>query len=583
MRTCSRCQTDIETGHRPPLWRRIRWDAPRTWLIVFSAVFGLILCFVGASYFFYNFYQPSKSPVVPFEPHAREAAGGEAEVRSLFTAQTPANRADAVSRLRRIGPDAAAALAAGLLDSMNGPRGSALTVQNQRAAVRLLGELGGPPQLDVLEQVQRIAALRDEAICSRAMLGDSRVVREAAALWQSQLQRVLFAARLVHLQSTELIAGRDAWHHAEWETFQRYADALRKLGPAGIEAAAAAYWDSWSWLGQNRGEGFSTALFEVAKPRRGDKLVLSFATQDEAREDVRAARRMIDEIAVRAAPAVHAALILTLGHCTPQYRRLRERHIGALAERIGGCTALEQQRLAWALAKLTGREFANLSQTTHPGEVQPDAVAAIIEWARATEPSSAIAEMKRHAVYEPAPPLTRRIISPQQQHRRALLKRFSTGYPEAERAAQEWIEARLGYSPAIAALLSPSRASPDDSALMAAILVATDAGDAAALSLLQAWRVALDQPEWVRQLAGIACAVYAVRAGAAVDWPVAGELDVRPDGPGWSVFGGLVACGGPRMVELLEQTETIAPGDRERLAAAARRELARRDRTPPRP
>mgnify|MGYP000132645281 CR=1 FL=1 len=48
------------------------------------------------------------------------------------------------------------------------------------------------------------------------------------------------------------------------------------------------------------------------------------------------------------------------------HRRADDGRGPSLAERIGGCTALEQQRLAWALVKLTGREFANLSQTAHP-------------------------------------------------------------------------------------------------------------------------------------------------------------------------------------------------------------------------
>lgn len=581
-RICSRCKTDMETRRRPPLWRRIRWDAPRTWLVMFGTLFGLVLCFVAASYYFYNFYRPSSHPVAAFEPHVREQRSGKEEAQSLFLARTPAERTDAAARLRRIGHDAAAELAAGLLSNLEDSRSSAIALQNQRTAVRLLGEIGGPSQFEPLERAQRVAALRDDAVCSRAMLGDSRVVREAASVWKTQLQRVLFAVRLVYLQSTESSTGRDAWYRAEWEAFQRYTDALRKLGPAGIEAAAEAYWDSWSWLGQNRGEGFSTALFELAKPRRGDALILSFATQDEAREDVRAARRMIDDIAQRAAPSVHAALILTLGHCTPQYQRLRERHVAALAERLGGCAALEQQRLAWAIAALTGREFLNFSKTAHPSEAQPDVAAAIVNWARTADPSSAPAELIRHPAYETPPKLTRRIVSPQQQHRRALLPRFSASFAEAEAAANEWIEAQLGYSPAIAALLSPSRTATNESELMAALLVAADAGHADALPLLQAWRIAPDQPRWVRQLAGIACAAYAVRGGVAVDWPADGELDppdIRSDGPGWSVFGEIIACGGPRMVELLERAQTIAFEDRERFIAAARRELTRRDRT----
>lgn len=577
---CPKCMTNLATGRRPSLWRRARWDSPKTWMIVGGVVVGLIVGVVAANHFYRVYYLPSKNPIKPFEPSVRTEQSGDAEVDSLFTAKTIANRADATNALRRIGADAGAALTRGLQRSLDEGSKSAGSVQNQRAAIRLLAEVGSPLSMETLEHAQRVAALRDDAIRTRALLGDSRVVAEAAEIWIAQLQRVLFAARLDAIQTTDRDVARGEWLRVEWETFERCTDSLRTLGPAGIDAVAGRYWDSWTWLGQTHGEGFSSALFELAKPARDDNVTVGFTTQDETREDVRAARRTLDDIALRSPPAEHAAVILTLGQCTPQYKRLRERHIAALAERIVDCSADDQQRLAWALTKLTGRQFATFSEAKFPREATPDVVTSIVDWARTSNTTTAPVAFKPQNAYPLMPGLTRRVVSSAQQHREALLKRLHGDFATVSDAAAEWVESGLGCPPSVLSLLSPAQHPPDYPAIVAAMIIVAADGEGSARPALQAWHVAADQPAWLRQLAALTLASFAARAGAAIDWPRADEADwpFASDGPDWSVFGAVIAGGGERLIAHVEHAASIATDDRNRLVTAARREMTRRER-----
>ncbi|MBL8879236.1 MAG: zinc ribbon domain-containing protein [Phycisphaerales bacterium] len=575
--TCQKCDTNLADGSRAPFLRRVRWNSPRTWAIVGGLSVGLIAMAVAANHFYRVYYLPSQRPAAPYEPIERTVQTGEADAESLFTARTLANRLDATSRLRRIGQDAGATLARRLTISLEQESRSAIAIQNQRAAVRILGELGSPAVFETLEQAQRAPALRVDSLMSRAMLGDSRVVADASAAWLAQLQRVLFAARLDELQSAQRDAVRSDWAIAEWETLQRYSDALRKLGPAAVEAVAASYWNSWVWLGQARGEGLCSAMFELAKPARSDSALGAVAAQDENREDVRAARRMLDDIALRSSPATHAAVILTLAQCTPQYKRLRERHIAALAETIGDCNAADQQLLAWSLAKLTGRQFAALAESGYPSEATPETIIAIIDWARGSATTTAPATFKRPTAYPQPPALTRRVISPAQQQRAALGKRFHGSFNDAFEAAATWIDADLGCPPAMTAALSPDQKQPHYPALASAMIIVAHYGESSAIPHLQVWTVASDQPMWLRAMAALTRACFDARAGLAIDWPADIMVGSLPDdGPGWPMLGAIVAAGGERLISRVANASEFSEQARERLIEAARRELARR-------
>lgn len=577
-KTCPRCDTNLADGTRPSWWRRVRWNSPRTWVVIGGIVVGMIAISVTTNHIYRVYYLPSKNPIAPFEPSQRTAQSGKTDVDSLFSAKILANRIDAAARLRQLGADAGAALAEGLNQSLEQGSPSENTIRNQRVAVRALGEVGSPAVFETLERAQRVPALRDDAVISRAMLGDSRVTPDAATVWLAQLQRVLFSARIDSLQFAQRDAARTDWAIAEWETFQRYSDALRKLGPAAIQTIADSYWDSWVWLGQSRAEGFSSAIFELAKPERSDAAISTASAQDENREDVRAARRTLDEIALRAAPATRAAVILTLAQCTPQYKRLRERHIAALAELIGECPAADQQRLAWSLAKLTGRQFATLTETAFPADAGPEAISAVVDWARSANTTTAPAPFKHQSTYAVPPSLTRRVVSSAQQQRAALSKQFHASFAQTYQAATAWIEADLGCPPAITTMLAPGPQQPDYPALTAAMLIAANYGESSAIPHLQVWSIATDQPMWLRAMAGLARASFDARGGLPIELPNDIQLDSLPaDGPDWPIFGAIIAAGGERMIARIASITGISNDTRAQLLDSARREAARRD------
>ncbi len=578
-RICPGCMTDLVSGRRLPLSRRLRLVPLRTWVTRgLGGAALLLVIFVAGHLLRHQMVRPPVSGAISSPAPAPEVNVAALAVRLLDTGDQD-ELAAAFDALAQRGNPAWPAVAAELERSL--ATGSARTA-NQRAAIDLLARSGEPRWLPLLERAYEHPALREAALHGRARLGDNRVLDTLRAGWCEGLRRQLFFERLVLL--TERRADPAA---AELGANLRrrtagYADSLRRLAnrPENgvLERLAGDYWESWCWLGQRQGEVFGQALFEIAQPPAGQGL--SF---EGVKEEVRGARRALDGAAARSPGATAAAIGLILTQCAPQYRSARERIVAHIARQLPNVPPVEQQRITWALARLTGRAFGQTTEHTHPLDVTPADVQHALAWAGHGGRLPSGASM---GPFRRPPVLLRRILTPERQLEQELLTGLHAGWGEALDAATRWTAAELGITPRVRALLHPSRRQLCYPAIMGAMVICAEAGEVDLAPQLELWRNAGDQPRWLRSLAFTTLAALEIRrSGEPGGWPaglepeLVDELDAGP--PGWEPFRRVLVTAGRELEQRLSGPAGagLSPALRARLLAELQRVQPARPRT----
>lgn len=466
---CARCLTDLASGVRAPVTARVAHSVRRRWMALAGVAAIVALgAYIGTQLFWIRHYTPDKH-VTPFEPITKTPEPSADWAARLLAATSAAARAEARTELWRIGPASAADLAGALRTATQGRRLAPGTARNARVAIALLTEFGAPVARAALEACEVHDELRDDARLGRARLGDERALGEAVEVWQKRVREAIFAKRLAEFAIGEARVHADAHLERRRRALTQAAGAAARLGQPAVDRLVAGYWDSWGWLGQQRAEDFALATFETAK------LVVEAGAAPRTDPDpvvqVRSARRVLDLTATYGTLGVRAAAVLTLAQCTPQYKSLRERIVDALAAALPGGDALEQQRVVWTLAHITGRGFGDFSAADPPTAVNAEHVAAVTEWAR-REGVGVAAGPGKPLVFPPPPALERRVLTADRQLEEVLLAALRSGWANAAEARRRWLDARLGFTPRIAAWLDPTMRDPHLPALCAALTAA---------------------------------------------------------------------------------------------------------------
>jgi hypothetical protein len=563
---CYRCHTDLQTGQRLPWRQRLQMLSGRGRLLLGLSGAVLIVAALVSVQLYRTWTQPARQSFTPVTP--KQIPGAQLATR-LLGARDAGERKEALDALLGIEQRAAPAVAAALQAATPAAPVDREVRKNILAAFELLTRHAEAyPEAraewcDTLARYSTDETLNYYALCGRARLGDARVLDELTALWRDRLKRQLLLTRLVEMSHAPADASITTRAAADVD---RLEDGLRSLARAAetpvIERCAEAYWESWSWLGQGRGERFAEHVFALAKPARAE---LEFKP-----EDVRAARDLLKRAAGRGTPAARAAAGLILTQSAPQYQTL-SRTIG---ESLGGllvdATPTDRQRLTYTITRLRGNLFGSVP-SEHPLDITAAEIAAALRWARpdGSAPSK--------AVDYPAPPsLVYRVTTASRLLEQDLLGELHGDWASAARALESWRAAGLGATPRVRALLSPGQRAPDYPALAAALVLVAEANDTAARPLLELWREASDQPAWVRAAAYAVLGSFDARIGRWDSrWPAGwdlGDPDLIEAGPGWNVFGRVLAAGGKNMLDRLTNSapSTLSAAIKTKLSQAAR-------------
>ncbi|MFQ5807400.1 MAG: hypothetical protein ACE5I3_13210 [Phycisphaerae bacterium] len=578
---CPRCHLDMATGRRLPFRRRLQFVSVRTWMVAGLAVVAAVALVSAGLRVYQDRVRRVDQPARALAPVHRPDNVGALWVKRLLEAESAAERAQAFDELLRLGRDALPVLARALEETPVG--GDANRARNRAAAVELFARGGETRWLPLLKELQRNKELRPTTLVARAMLGDEEVAEELTTLWLARLRRQMFLMRVTELvPSTVAPANQAVVRRTQSET-ERDAEALRRLAESPdatvIDETLTTYWEGWDWLGQQRGEVFAAELFELAKPpKRKDQ---------EFKDRVRAARRALDRAARRGSPAARAAAAVILAERAPQYKSLRERIIAMLASILPKSEPLAQQRISWALARLTSRSFGGLSDEDSPADFGRPAVQEALKWARA----SAIAEpgpLRTLSTAYPRPPKpVRRVVTPRRQLERDLLGEFGSGWDGVGAALDRWLEAGLACTPRVEQLLNPGQRNPNYPALAAAMILAAASGAQHLRPQLELWREATDQPAWVRGFAYTVLGALDARRGRwASGWPAGLHAEMVAwagrEAPGLDLWGRLLAAGGPLLKARLEGAppDSLSSAVRAKLRRAAEQGERRRPQEP---
>lgn len=547
---CHKCHTDLTTGRRLPLKQRLRLLSWRSRVIAGVGLAAVLL----AAFFAVQLYRIRSRPAGEgFSATSPREIAAEELARKLLSANNPAERLAALDALRGLEARAASALVAALGASLTETTPGPQAANNRIAAIDLLARSGEahasavPQWLELLERCQKDPALSEAAIRARALLGDSRVANELGDIWFDHLQRELAFSRIMRVAgSADQPAASFVLRHAAADV-KRAAEGLRALArneqtPV-FEHLAEAYWQSWAWLGQARGDRLAEAVFELAKPA-GQTLASKSG-------DAQQPGDVLKRVAERGSPAARAAVGLILEPRGPQYKTLCQNIAGTLANLLPDCAPVDQQRLTWAIARLRGKLFGNESRND-PREVTAEELRAALEWAHPGTPA-----VLKGPFSEP-PLLAYRVTTAARQLERDLLRELERGWPATNAVLVQWRTAELGCTPRVWALLDPGRRRPDYAGLTAAMIIVAETQEQSARPLLELWREASDRPAWVRALAyTVLGSLDGQRGRWDSGWPAGldlGNTAVLDAGqPGWEHFGRVLAAGGPAMLRRLRE------------------------------
>jgi len=567
---CHKCHTDLKTGRRLPLKRRLRLFSWRFWTVgTFSVVVVALLVFVGVRLYLIR----SQTAASTYRPLRPEAVPADEFASQLLAAKDAEERRSALAAMSGVELRVAPAVARALADSLGQGAAGAEVQRSRMAAMDLLVRQAEehadqvPQWLRLFERCQEQKALYAAALRGRALLGDAGALDPLSDLWLARLQRFLTLSRVVAVSRTETSPGAKLILRRARADLERCEDGLRALteneaNPV-FQRLAEVYWTSWQWLGQETGDKFARRLFSLARPAGQS---LEFRPED----DVRRSRDRLRRVAEQGTPAARAAAGMILETCVPQYKRRSREIAGALAELLPECEALDQQRITWTVGRLRGMLFSTTSRRT-PLDVTAAEIEAAQRW---------VFPDRRPALKPPyamPPALSYRAVTAEHLLERDLLGGLRSGWSAAEVAMDQWITAGLGCSVGLREMLNPGSRQPDYPALAAAMVIAAANSEQSVRPQLELWVEAVDQPAWVRALAYTVLGSFDARQGEWTSgWP--GGLDLGDAGvldaghPGWSHFGRILVAGGERMTRRLNTfgPAPAPPGARARLLDAAR-------------
>jgi len=566
---CRRCCTVLATGRRLPLRQRLARMSLRARVLVFLTLVVLAAGGIGG----YQFYRQSTllDPLIPPPPALAAAATDGSAVDALLGATDAAAREPALRAVRQAGRPALAHLARRIEDDAAGIDDHTLS-----AAVALLAAAPDAAWIPALREASARSGCAEEAILARAALGDATVVDAAQALWLQRLRTHVLQKRVAELCADDSPARREILRRRLSE-LNRATVALQKLRAADdtgpLRSLAPRFWESWTWLGQPRGESFADALFELAKPAPAPGV--------DFREQIRRARVAIERAADGADATAVAALVLVLTQTAPQYDEAKTRLLRRLAAQLPGGEPTEQQRIAWAVSRLTRLRLGELYGEGHPRDAGFSAIEAVAAWCVRSGLAAA-------CNVEPQPLPTRpafeiRVASVAGQIERELAAQIESGWSAVDAALERWHVAGLGASQRVREWANPGQRSPNPPALVAGIILLCDHPDDQTRKVFELWRDATDLPPWVSPLARLALAALDVRGGrSAAGWTAALRpefVEDAPDAPPLALWARLLAAGGPRMVDQLREARDCPLSASARLRLVERAaDLARRPR-----
>ncbi len=580
---CRKCFREQSTGRKIPLRRRLRYVSMATWTWWIVLGGGV----PTAAWVGYRVWADRAAPVPPAPPDVAIVTSqpasqpARAVVERLLQSNALAARVECVAELSRLGRLAVPDLCAGLELSLRTAPAAREPDQRRRARVdviRLLAQFGDREALAPLLAAESRPDLRGEAIRARAMLGDPAAAAACADDWLEALRSALFTAEVARtLQSTEGDGANVALRHAR-DALARAREGMCRLGRPAFELAAARYWESWCWLGQERAERFGDELYQAAKPGQRAR-----GSVGEAIDEVRAARRMLEAVAADGPLGVRPVAAVLLADFSPQYKTLRAKMLADLARVISDAAPRDQQSIAWTIAKLAERSFGNVSERTHPGHAGHADILALLRWARSSGVASPAPLRTQESSYPRPPLLTRRVVTARRQAERDLLRAMPADWDAARAWLDTWRRRGIGSTPSLRELLRPSQRRPNYSALLAALTLAADYRDYAIGTHLDAWIEAAEQPAWVRSTAAAVRAVLSHQSGAlAPGWldTLAGGDFGRSGAPSLDDLARVIASGGATMITSLaaEKPNRWPAAEHARLLAASREALARIER-----
>ncbi len=519
---CRRCFTDLRNGERLSYRSRLWYGSTWAWaqlvgsgLLVMAAAIGGT---IGVRHWLDQKPPPTPIPVV--DPI------GRAESQALFQARTGAERDAALRTLQRLGDRGTAAFIARFEEETK--EISTRQIANLRAAIEYVRSIEPSVEhrarlLPGLSRCTDQSALRADAEQARGLLGDADALPELRRQWLGQLRRLLFYERFARQSTASSRAALDHVLRAERRAFMRIVAALRALERSDAETVLArlvdSFWISRRWLGQRTTEGFSEALFRTARSAVAGDEGLEFGPA--ARDSIRTARRRLDRTAGDVAPDLAGAIGLTLKQMAPQYARVRTRIVERLAKELASGAPEERQRIAWALAQLSGRSLGGLRALDHPLDVKPAHIEAVDRFARFEAAGGGNGDPLRHPErgYPARPRFPYRVISASAQHEHALLAEMRTDAQRATAALDTWRRMDLGCTPRVPALLDVRTEMPALQRACGLVLAAECAPDALTMPL-RLWRLAQDEPDWLRELASALRAVHEHDGGAKDAWAV---------------------------------------------------------------
>lgn len=571
---CPHCHTDTSTGRRLPWLARLRRAPLRTgvpWLLAAVATV-ITLSFAISTY---RHWQKDPSPRSPAATAPAKPLRAWAD--ELLQTSDEAIRRKRFDQLAHAGPGAPAAIYHALTTAWPPDSDDARQLRSIRSAFRLLGRLAEglrtqaetgpaplPRMLELLTRAEAFPGLRAEARRTRARLGDETVAETLLAQWREECRTVAFFEHYA-----TFIPDNDAAlqliERAQRAQLDASTNALRVLQQRQpstriLTRASEYYWTTWSWLGQERGEAFAAELFSLAKPPppAGEQRQLDF---DEEKEAIRAARRALEAVSAHDSVLASAAAALTMLQYAPQYRSARQRIVRRIAEEFANASTDAQQRLTWALAELTGRQFGDTTGASHPADVRREDIRQVLRWAGVSEPP--------RSNDLPPPIWTYRVVTPDRQREFALLADFRQGDPPAIDALPRWFAADLGFTPRIERLLDPRHRDPHPGSLAAAMIIAAQTDSTDQVNTLSIWAESSDQSPWLRTLARTVCAVLdapAARAGAA--WPTPEDVStfaaLPTDAPQWRYFAWAIHAGGDTLRNRVQNLPEDGPAGRAR-------------------
>lgn len=505
---CKRCFRDVRTGKRLPLAQRLRHLSPAGIVMLIVIAAGAPVTAVVSYRVYRDRFAERETPLPAYEPTPPAVLPTAEWARALLEAQSPHERAAAMHDLNQAGPRAAADLIAVLQGTSSRDVSPGQDRLNRLAALRFLGTHGDAAAAAFVAEAEWPPRLHEAAVLARGRLEDARVLPELTRQWAAALRQDAFLSAAVAAAGAQSQPASLATLRRSSERLKELSDAMRQFGRAGFEQAAPLYWESWGWLGPPRGEEVAAALYQLAKPPAA-----TASSIGEVVEDIRAARDLLESLAVEGPLPVRPVAAVLLVKFSPQYRSAIARATTALAEALRDAPPVEQQRMTWALARVTGRRFGQIDEGASPMAVGKSDVVSALQWIRESRLARP-APLRTHEGSYPSPPaLTRRVIPVARQAERDLLKEIAAGWGSARAAIDRWLEFDIGCTPRLREVIDPGQRSPDYPALAAAMTLAAECGETSWRGQLTIWRDARDQPAWVRSMALTTLAALDAQAG----------------------------------------------------------------------